>query len=71
MSGRNALEENFGFGGIDVLVNPSTPSAKSFVESIKTVHVSHQRRPISNVIPPKKKKKKDSTLRMKDITGLD
>jgi len=53
MSGRNALEENSSFGRIDVLINPSSPSTESFVESVKTVHVSHQRRPISNIIPPK------------------
>ena len=73
MGGRNALEENFGLGGIDVLINPSTPSGKSFVESVKTVHVSYQRRPNSNIIPPKFKlnikKKEEERFNIKLYKG--
>ena len=52
MSRRNALEENSGLRSINILINPLRPSGESYVESIKTVHVSYQWRPISYKIPP-------------------
>lgn len=39
VSGRNSLEEDFGFSRIDILVNPSSPCGQPFVKCHEAVHV--------------------------------
>lgn len=51
MGGRDPLEENFGFGRVNISVDPSGPCGHAFVVSNKTVHVFVQFIPLLHVVP--------------------
>ena len=51
MGGRNPLEENFGFGRINIKVNPGGPCAQPFIKCSEAVHIFIQFGSFAHIIP--------------------
>ena len=51
MGRRNALKEYFGFGRVNIEINPSSPSGQSLIKGHQTVHVLEKLGTISDIIP--------------------
>ena len=51
MGGRNALKEYFGFGRVNVDVDPPRPCGQPFIICNQTVHILVQLIPLLHVIP--------------------
>ena len=65
MGGRNALEEDFGFGRVNVDVDPPRPCGQPFIICNQTVHILVQLIPLLHVIPSVQMQHSPSDLAMK------